>query len=352
MFYSGRLLGPYADQFFSKDFAAVLDKIGIFDQTTYDGIGKTWHWDNTELRYANTATVRDQSVIYGVYANNNPTLQDPWNSTPAWGFPFSGSALAPKPDAGTLIEGSLAQQVVGVGAYAMVADMFYFDVGAYHTPGPGLQSSLGIDPTGETQIGGLAPYWRFAVDRMVGEGYWEIGTFGMAAATYPGRDQTAGKDRITDYGLDSQYQVSHGPDDITAMVSCVFERQNWGASYALGNTSNLTDNLTSFKATLDYLHDKTIGGAVQYFLIDGSSDAAIFGGSQTGSPTSDGVILQLDYLPFNKNGGPPSWPRSNVKFSLQYVIYSRFNGARSNYDGAGSNAQGNNTLYAEAWIVF
>jgi hypothetical protein len=352
VFYAGRLLGPYADQVFSKDLAAVLDKIGIFDQTTYDGVAKAWHWDNTELRFANTTTVRDQNVTYGVYANNNPTMQDPWNSTPAWGFPFSGSGLAPTPDAGTLIEGGLSQQVVGVGVYTMVADTFYIDVGAYHTPGAQLQNSLGIDPTGETQIGGLAPYWRLAVDRLVGEAHWEIGAFGLAADTYPGRVQSAGKDAITDFGLDSQYQVSKGPHDVTAMLSWIYERQNWDASYALGNSSNPTDDLVSYKATLDYLYDKTFGGAVQYFLIDGSSDAAIFSGSQTGSPTSDGVILQLNYLPFNKSGGPAFWPKSNVKFSLQYVLYNRFNGARANYDGNGSNAQDNDTLYAEVWIVF
>lgn len=352
VFYAGRLFGPYADMVFGKDVAAVLDKIGLFSQTTYDGIGKAWHWDNTELRFANSTTVRDQSIIYGAYANNNPTLQDPWNSTPAWGFPFSGSGLAPRPDAGTLIEGGLAQQVAGVGAYTMVADTFYLDFGAYRTIGAGLQNSLGIDPTGETQVTGLAPYWRLAVDRLVGDGHWEIGTFGMAAQTYPGRDQSAGKDKITDFGLDSQYQVSHGPHDVTAMVSWVYERQNWDASYALGNSSNPSDTLNSFKATVDYLYDKTFGGAVQYFLVNGSSDAAVFGGSQTGSPTSDGFEFQLDYLPFNKKGGPAFWPRSNVKFSLQYVVYNRFNGARTNYDGAGSNAQDNNTLYIEAWIAF
>ncbi len=352
VFYAGRLFGPYADQLFGKDVAAVLDRIGIFSQTTYDGIAKAWHWDNTELRFAETTSVRDQTVIFGAYANNNPTMQDPWNSTPAWGFPFSGSGLAPTPDAGTLIEGGLAQQVVGVGAYTMLADTLYVDLGAYHTIGAGLQNSLGIDPTGETQVAGLAPYWRLAVDRLVGEGHWEIGTFGLAAQTYPGRDQSAGKDRITDFGLDSQYQMSRGPHDVTAMVSWIYERQNWDASYALGNSSNPSDTLYSFKATLDYLYDKTFGGAVQYFLVDGSSDAAIFSGSQTGSPTSDGLLFQLDYLPFNKNGGPAFWPKSNVKFSIQYVVYNRFNGARTNYDGAGSNAQDNNTLYVEAWIAF
>jgi len=37
---------------------------------------------------------------------------------------------------------------------------------------------------------------------------------------------------------------------------------------------------------------------------------------------------------------------------LQYTVYNRFDGARTNYDGAGSNARANNTLYAEAWIAF
>src|ERR1017187_4434029 len=288
VFYAGRLFGPYASKLFGTAADSFLNKFGIFSQTTYDGVGKSWSWDNTEVSYADVASLGEHGMQYGVYMNNNPTLQDPWNSTPAWGFPFSGSGLAPTPAAGTLIEGGLSQEVVGVGAYTMVADTFYFDLGAYHTPGPQLQYSLGIDPTGETQIAGLAPYWRIAIDRLVGEAHWEIGTFGMAADTYPGRVQTAGQDRITDFGLDSQYQVSSGPHDITAMVSYVYERQKWGASYALGNSSNPTDTLNSFKATVDYLYDKTFGGAVQYFLIDGSSDGAIYSGSQTGSPTRHG----------------------------------------------------------------
>jgi hypothetical protein len=38
--------------------------------------------------------------------------------------------------------------------------------------------------------------------------------------------------------------------------------------------------------------------------------------------------------------------------SLQYTLYNHFNGAETNYDGAGANARDNNTLYLEAWIAF
>jgi len=352
VFYAGRLFGPFAEQLFGKDGAVFANKFGIFNQTTYDGIAKAWSWDNTELRYADTGTVHDQDLIYGLYANNNPTMQDPWNTTPAWGFPFSASKLAPGPAAGTLIDGSLAQEVAGLGAYTMVDDSYYFDVGGYRMLGAQAQKSLGIDPSGETQIAGLAPYWRIGFEKPVGDGRWEVGTFGMAAETYPGRDQSAGKDRLTDLGIDSEYQISTGPHDITAMASLVNERQNWDASFVLGNTSNVSESLRELKTTVCYLYDKTYGVSVQYFLIDGQSDATLYGGSQTGSPTSDGFILQASYLPFNKGGGPSFWPRSNVKISLQYTVYNRFDGASTNYDGAGSNASGDNTLYGEIWIAF
>jgi hypothetical protein len=41
-----------------------------------------------------------------------------------------------------------------------------------------------------------------------------------------------------------------------------------------------------------------------------------------------------------------------VKFGLQYVHYNKFDGATSNYNGAGRNAGDNNTLFAYAWIAF
>ena len=46
----------------------------------------------------------ETDVVYGVTANNNPTVQDPWNTTPAWSFPFiaASDALAPVPSAGTM----------------------------------------------------------------------------------------------------------------------------------------------------------------------------------------------------------------------------------------------------------
>ena len=351
VFYGGRLFGPYASNLFSKGVAGFLNKFGIFSQTTYDGASKTWSWDNTELRFADTGTVGDEDLIYGLYLNNNPSLQDPWNSTPAWGFPFSGSHLAPAPTPGTLVEGGLAQQVVGVGAYTMIADTVYLDLGGYRSLSVHSLTSLGADAGGD-QLTGMSPYWRIAVEKPLGDGRLEVGVLGFTADTYPGRDSSQGSDRRSDLELDSQYQVSSGRSDLTAMLAWINERENWSASYAMGNTSNPQDSLSDFKATVDYLYDKTYGLSAQYFTVSGSADSGLYPGGQTGSPATDGFVFQLNYLPFNKGGGPAFWPRSNVKFSLQYTVYNKVDGGRTNYDGAGSNARGNNTLYAEAWIAF
>jgi hypothetical protein len=352
VFYAGRLFGPYAKSIFGPEAAALLNKFGVFAQVTYDGIGKTWSWDNMELRFADKGEINGTDLIYGAYLNNNPTLQDPWNSTPAFGYPFSGSGLAATPAASTLIEGGLAQQVVGLGVYAMVNDRFYFDVGGYRTLPVHFQNAMGVPPEGETQIANLAPYWRFAYERAVGEGRLEIGTFGLSAPTYPGRDSSAGSDRITDFGFDSQYQLPTTRGDLALMATVIHEKQNWHASEALGNTTHRSDSLDSFKLTTSYLYDKTYGATVQYFSTTGSTDEVLYSGSATGSPRSDGFIFQIDYLPFNKGVGPAFAPRSNVKLSLQYVAYNRFNGGRNDYDGAGTKAADNNTLYLEAWIAF
>lgn len=347
IFYAGRLFGP-----FIKSADSPLNKIGIFLQTTYDGVGKQWSLDMTELRFATPTTVGGKDAFFGIYANNNPTLEDLWNTTPAWGFPFTGSGLAPTPAAGTMIDGSLAGQVGGIGAYLFWNDQIYVGVGAYSNLGASFQKKVGLDPTGQTKVTGWAPYWRVAVENMVGEGRWEVGTFGLAANTYPGGDTSEGTDRRVDFGLDTQYQLSKGVHDFTAMASWVYERQTSNASAALEGTSNTSNTLRTTKLTLNYLYDKTYGFTAQYFSTGGSSDEFLYAGSATGQPDSNGYVFQANYLPFNKTGGPAAWSRSNVKFSLQYVVYNRFDGARTNYDGNGANAKDNNTLYLEAWIVF
>lgn len=149
------------------------------------------------------------------------------------------------------------------GVFVMDADTVYSAIGGYGTVGSGLQQKLGIDPAGEEQISGMAPHWRVAVDRLVGEAHRGFGTVGCVGAQRPGRDPRAGRDKFTDVGLDTPYQTSSGKSDLAAMAAVIFEWQTWNASYALGNTSDPTDHSIGFKVTADYLYDKTHGFVLQ-----------------------------------------------------------------------------------------
>ncbi len=91
---------------------AITEHIGAFAQVSYTGppFGQQninppidpytqmqWFMDNTDVRYANTATLGNLDIIYGITANNNPSVQDPWNTTPAWKWPQASSTVAPGP---------------------------------------------------------------------------------------------------------------------------------------------------------------------------------------------------------------------------------------------------------------
>ena len=45
-------------------------------------------------------------------------------------------------------------------------------------------------------------------------------------------------------------------------------------------------------------------------------------------------------------------PIQYVRLMLQYTGYSKFNGASSNYDGAGRSASDNNTLFLNVWAAY
>ena len=144
--------------------------------------------------------------------------------------------------------------------------------------------------------------------------------------------------------MDLQYQYAGARDDVAVRLSWIHEQQELGASQQLGAATNRSNDLSTFNGNISYLYDKTWGLTAGYSNLRGDADPAYYG-TDTGSPNSAWVTLQLDWLPHNKHGGPSLWPWFNPKLSLQYVAYSRF-------DGTTSGASGNDTLYLQAWLVF
>jgi hypothetical protein len=160
-----------------------------------------------------------------------------------------------------LIDGGLSQQVLGLVLTFFLNKIWYVDVGGYRTHGTGFQRAMGVDPT-EAEISGIAPYWCVAYTKKLGSASWEIGTFGLAASTYRGRDSSAGKDHTVDVGLDTQHQTSFGNSNLLAMLTWTHESNRLKASHALDAAENDSDNLWKLAATIDVLHDKTYGGAL------------------------------------------------------------------------------------------
>ena len=322
----------------------IAGKVGGFIQATYDGVGEDFAWDNADIRFADSTLLQDKPLVYGVDINNNPTVQDLWNTTPAWSFPFSASGIAPTPAASPLIA-NLGGQVAGLGAYALWNDLVYVELAGYRSLGEETLSTFGVSSDDVSlKLDNTAPYWRVALQHQWGPHYLSGGTFGMLADSFPDGDRSAGYDRFTDIGLDLQYQYDADKNDLSLRLSSIQERQKLDASERLGAASNRSNDLDSFNANLNYLYDKTWGVTLGHANLHGDADLAYYG-TDNGSPNSSWNTLQLDWLPYNKQGGPSVWPWFNPKFSLQYIKYDKF-------DGTSNGASDNDTLYLQAWLAF
>jgi len=129
----------------------------------------------------------------------------------------------------------------------------------------------------------------------------------------------------------------------------IHENQERDASFLRGDASNRSDYLDQFMIHGHYYYDSevgTLGGSLGFFSTTGSRDPLLYSleevdGSRTGRPDSNGFVLEADYLPMEQ-----------LKFSLQYTLYNKFNGAHSDYDGSGRDASDNNTLYFLVWAMF
>jgi phage shock protein PspC (stress-responsive transcriptional regulator) len=328
----------------------ITENTGAFIQGTYDGVAHRFGWDNTDIRYARSLNFGGHTLLWGITANNNPTVQDVWNTIPAWSFPYISSALAPSPTAVTFIEQVYAQQVAGLSAYSFLDDTFYFEFGGYRPLSNSTQLALGVDISGENPINGTAPYWRMAAEKNIGDHSWEVGTFGLAARVSPMGLTQGGADSFADIGVDTQYQYLGDPHAVTLRGAWIHENHNTTASQVLGLADNSNNQLQSLNVSASYIYDKTWSLTTGRVAVGGTTDATLYG-TATGSPNSAGWIFELAYLPFS-HGGPSFWPWLNFRIGLQYTRWTKFDGATTNIDGLGRSANANNTFFVYVWTMF
>jgi hypothetical protein len=331
------------------------EHLGAFVQGTYDGVAGAWHWDQLDLRAVDNVKVGKTDVTFGATLNNNPTVQDAWNTLPAWGYPYTNSALAPAPATQPILNGALAQETLGLSGYAWIDSSVYLEGGAYWSPSANVLSSLGVDPAALGSIRGAAPYGRVAFQRDIGPGALEAGAFAFQAEIFPGLDRTTGfTDRYTDAGVDGSYIATFANGDVAgANLRYIVERQRLDATCTLDGAplASCADNaLRDFRIDGSYYYRRRYGLTVQYFDTTGSANPIIYAGNRTFKPDSAGVTLQVDTTLF-PNSNSPLGPRFNARIGAQYTAYTQFDGAGRNFDGGGSSARDNNTFRVFFWAA-
>ncbi len=322
----------------------IADHFGALFQVTYSQPSDHFTIDNSDIRYADQSQSGD--FLYGLTLNNNPTVQDVWNSTPAWGLPSMTPPVGLAPAASPLI-GKLGAQVAGAGVYGMYKDVFYLEGTVYHAALTG--KTTPIDSTSGSHLDNYMPYWRAAYERQWGRHSAELGTYGTHAhfnqgGLNPENGLVMGADTFTDVAVDGQYQYIGENHIATAQASWTHENQTWQGLLNAGGTSNSKDNLNQYKVTGSYYYNRTYGGNVTYTRLSGSTDALLYpvGTSANGSPNSQWETFEVDYLPF-----------LNTKVLLQYTLYQKFNGGSNAYDGVTNRkASDNNLVMLGLWTNF
>ena len=343
------------------------DNTGGFTQWTYSNVTNAVNMDNADLRpYTRVFDINGKDLRIGFTINNAPTVQDPYNTTFAWGYPYVASHLAPTPAASPILASGFVGNSIGYTAYAWFDRSLYLEAGGYTTASPWFLARIGNSfGVGSTQ--GLAPYVRAAYQWDWNAQSAHVGMIYMGAKVNPtvdtfNTDGSNGRDNYQDYGVDAGYMwLGDGTHIVTTQGIFVHEGQNLQGTAGGFNAANGTDfgssySLNTVRLNASYWYQNTYGVTAAWQKTWGPPNPVLYQpgeltGSANSKPNSNAFILEADYVPFGKADSFAS-PWLNLKLGIQYTIYTQFNGGSSNYDGFGRSASANNTLFLFAWLAF
>ena len=303
---------------------------GGFVQITYDGVARTLALDNTDLRWVTSREFGDSEALFGLTLNNNPTVQDPFNTLAAWGYPFVGPAAGfGTGSAAALIDGGLGGIVAGLSAYTLWDKHWYAELGSYRSMSPSLQSSLGLGRDFQKLEGNA--YWRLAYLRDQKSSAWHVGMSGWSARVQPDRTAPGPVDSFRDLGLDADFQFLGTREHIVTLSGSLA-----GELHRTGSDGTLS-HLVEQRLNASYSWQQTWGASTGYFATRGSDPAA----------ATRGLVLQADWTPWGKEDArapsPLLW--ANLKLGAQFWHYGTF-------DGAHAGASGHDTFSLFAWSAF
>ncbi|WP_229213493.1 MULTISPECIES: cytochrome C [unclassified Duganella] len=352
---------PADDPTFAKDAVALFqtgsvfvagklnENVGVFAQATYNnydsqnpdsgGWQGKWASDNFELRYADRMIDTDRDLIFGLTLNNNPSLADPWNTAPAWMQYVPTQFGVTGPDAAPIVS-QLGTQAAGVAAYAFLNQTLYAEVATYQTAnGAWSFLSQGTKNADQVELQGSNPYARLALSHDWGPHSAMIGVMAMNANIYPDNLNPSGPTiHYHDRGIDAQYQYLLDPHAATVQLSYIAESiDNGGVAGIAANSSN---RLKQLRIKGSYVYRARYGGSLSYFSTTGSSDTALYPDAAS-NPDTRGWVPEVFWTPVQY-----------LRVGAQYFNFKRYHGAVANYDGAGRNPDGNNTVFVYVWGAY
>ncbi len=299
----------------------ISPNLGSFIQITMDNTGEKFAMDNTDIRYANHAG----NTTYGVTVNNSPTVQDLWNSTPAWGFPWTHGNDVNNP----VIAGSFAQKVMGLGGYADWGNGIYTELSLYRET-VALDAPSGVQngtSTQQVRLASPAPYWRLAWNKTFSGGdYLMLGTYGLQSVVVDGTSYAGATDKYNDAALDMQYEhpLTNG-NMLSVHASYTTEQQALDLSNSLDSAKPLSATMGSTRVDGTYHWGYHVAATLGYA---GNT-------SDTSSYQDTAYTAQVSYLPWQ-----------NTKFTAQYVAYTQKGGDTS------SSVSDNNTFLLQGWLMW
>lgn len=328
----------------------ITSNTGAFVELAFDGVGQQAHIGNIDIRRVGEGELFGQEILWGITANDAPTVPDPWNSTPVWGFPYNRSPLAPTPMASALVDGGLAQRVAGAGGYMLWNDLLYAEVDVYKGLDTAALKTVGDVPLEDgAQTTSFIPYGRLAIIKDWEKHHAELGIYALSADNVflnvgpaPGLGS-----RVIDTALDGTYQFILDPakvtsDMLSAHATYIHESSTMQGGIAQAMTgAALNHSLDTMRFDVSYSFAATITPSVQYFRTTGTSDINYWS-TPNGSPNSDGMIFEVAYVPFGKPDSP--FPNFNLRLAAQYVNYFTF-------DGTTANARSNNNFFFSLWTA-
>jgi hypothetical protein len=148
--------------------------------------------------------------------------------------------------------------------------------------------------------------------------------------------------------MDFQYDRTLFRKDVFSLRGTyIGENSALAATFAGKGAQQSKHHLNTALVNAEYHFGNRYSATLGWFDTGGTVDPVLYAsqtpvtGSANGDPRGAGYITNFSV-----------WPMQNLQLAIQYTGYTRFNGAAINYDGAGRNASGNNTVYLLARFVF